>query len=350
MNDPSICHVNLAGGFRGGERQTFLLMEELASRGYKQSLIAKANSALVANAKLIEGLEVTESSLNGFDCRTYFKDSPLLHFHESRAFTAALLFGVNKTNKYLITRRVQRLPKKIFVNNTVYKNADAIITVSNNIGNSLKFLFNEENYYKKIPDASSSFSFNENTVKKIRSKAKDKFIIGHIGASDDSHKGQLQIFSLANKLKKKYPDIIFMLVGSGRDLERFKHISRNSSNIIIEGQVENVGDYLKAFDLFIFPSRHEGLGSILLDALEYGLPVLASNVGGIPEIIKDGVNGYLVEIDAIDDYFKAVIQLYSDKRLYSEIQRNNIDLSNNYSVSTMTDAYIEIYERIVQLK
>ena len=141
-----------------------------------------------------------------------------------------------------------------------------------------------------------------------------------------------------------------MLVGSGRDLERFKHISRNSSNIIIEGQVENVGDYLKAFDLFIFPSRHEGLGSILLDALEYGLPVLASNVGGIPEIIKDGVNGYLVEIDAIDDYFKAVIQLYSDKRLYSEIQRNNIDLSNNYSVSTMTDAYIEIYERIVQLK
>ncbi|MDP7028476.1 MAG: glycosyltransferase family 1 protein, partial [Candidatus Marinimicrobia bacterium] len=38
MNDPSICHVNLADGFRGGERQTFLLMEELASRGYKQHL------------------------------------------------------------------------------------------------------------------------------------------------------------------------------------------------------------------------------------------------------------------------------------------------------------------------
>ena len=65
MNDSSICHVNLAGGFRGGERQTFLLMEELASRGHKQRLIAKANSALAANAKLIEGLEVIESSLNG---------------------------------------------------------------------------------------------------------------------------------------------------------------------------------------------------------------------------------------------------------------------------------------------
>ena len=350
MNDFSICHVNLAGGFRGGERQTFLLMEELASRGHKQRLISKANSTLAANAKLIEGLEVIESSLNGFDCRTYFKDAPLLHFHESRAFTAALLFGINNTHKYLITRRVQRLPKKIFVNNFVYKNADAIITISNNIGTSLNSFLNKDCYYQKIPDASSAFSFNEDTVKKIRSKAKDKFIIGHIGVSDDSHKGQLQIFSLANKIRKHYPDIIFMLVGSGRDLKEFKHISRNSSNIIIEGQVENIGDYLKAFDLFIFPSRHEGLGSILLDALEYGLPILASNVGGIPEIIKDGINGYLMEIDAIDDYFEALIQLYLDKRLYTEIQRKNIDLSNNYSVSKMTDAYIEIYEKIVQLK
>ena len=45
MNDSSICHVNLAGGFRGGERQTFLLMGELASRGYEQALIAKSSSS-----------------------------------------------------------------------------------------------------------------------------------------------------------------------------------------------------------------------------------------------------------------------------------------------------------------
>ena len=94
MNDSSICHVNLAGGFRGGERQTFLLMEELASRGHKQCLIAKANSALAAHAKLIEDLEVIESSFNGFDCRTYFKDAPLLHFHESRVFAAIWSFGI----------------------------------------------------------------------------------------------------------------------------------------------------------------------------------------------------------------------------------------------------------------
>ena len=52
--------------------------------------------------------------------------------------------------------------------------------------------------------------------------------------------------------------------------------------------------------------------------------------------------------DYIND--EALIQLYLDKRLYTEIQRKNIDLSNNYSVSKMTDAYIEIYEKIVQLK
>ena len=74
-------------------------------------------------------------------------------------------------------------------------------------------------------------------------------------------------------------------MGEGRDFELFKKLTASLDNITLVGQVENLGSYLKALDVFLFPSRHEGLGSILLDALDFGLPIIATDVGGIPEII-----------------------------------------------------------------
>ena len=140
MNDPSICHVNLADGFRGGERQTFLLMEELASRGFKQSLIAKSSSNLASNSKLIEGLEVIESSFNGFDCRAYFKEAPLLHLHESRVFAAIWSYTVAPERKHIITRRVERPPRSNFINKSIYSNANQTVTLSRAISISIEKL------------------------------------------------------------------------------------------------------------------------------------------------------------------------------------------------------------------
>ena len=67
--------------------------------------------------------------------------------------------------------------------------------------------------------------------------------------------------------------------------------------------------------MFIFPSRHEGLGSILLDAMDFGLPILGSNMGGIPELIEDGVNGFLVDVNNIQVYKDALYKIYRDKEL-----------------------------------
>ena len=67
------------------------------------------------------------------------------------------------------------------------------------------------------------------------------------------------------------------------------------SNLTFTGFVDNVGDYLAAFDIFILPSNREGIGSILLDAMEQGLPVVASRVGGVPDIVHDGENGLLID-------------------------------------------------------
>ena len=347
MNDSSICHVNLAGGFRGGERQTFLLMEELASRGHEQRLIAKANSALAANAKLIEDLEIIESSLNGFDCRTYFKDSPLLHFHESRVFAAIWSFGIATEKKHIITRRVERPPRSNFISKSIYSNANQTVTLSRAISKSIQKSFNLNLDPIVIPSAKTGFTTDQVEVQRIRSKMRGDFIVGHIGALDDSHKGQLQIIELAQMTRETFPEICFLLVGSGKDMGQFKQLTQGLNNIEFVGQKENVGDYLAAFDLFIFPSRHEGLGSVLLDAMDFGLPIIASNVGGIPEIIKHGVNGILVDLNSLDDYYNALKSLFSDTKMRSRMQQSNIEKGKEFSVKTMTDQYIKLYNQIL---
>ncbi|HIK77409.1 MAG TPA: glycosyltransferase family 1 protein [Gammaproteobacteria bacterium] len=347
MNDSSICHVNLAGGFRGGERQTFLLMEELASRGHEQRLIAKANSALAAKAELIEGLEVIESSLNGFDCRTYFKDAPLLHFHESRVFAAIWSFGIATEKKHIITRRVERPPRSNFINKSIYRNANQTVTLSRSISKSIQKSFNLDLDPIVIPSAKTGFTTDQVEVQRIRSKMRGDFIVGHIGALDDSHKGQLQIIELAQMTRETFPEICFLLVGSGKDMGHFKQLTEDLNNIEFVGQKENVGDYLAAFDLFIFPSRHEGLGSILLDAMDFGLPIIASNVGGIPEIIKNEVNGILVDLNSLDDYYNALKSLFSDTKMRSQMQQSNTEKGKSFSVKTMTDQYIKLYNQIL---
>ena len=85
MNDHSslICHVNLANGFRGGERQTMLLIKSLSERGFKQKLIARNNSELSSRCQSIDDLDVIETNLMAFDALKKVPEETLFHFHDS---------------------------------------------------------------------------------------------------------------------------------------------------------------------------------------------------------------------------------------------------------------------------
>jgi len=342
----SITHINLANGFRGGERQTFLLMQELSSRGFQQSLIAKKNSLLATKSNSIDNLNIIESRLNALDCFRSLRKDTILHFHEPRAFVFAWLFGITKGYKYLLTRRVQRSPRSNFINKAIYSKANTIVALSNAIGDSIEKALGSDLDYEVISSAKTGFIPNESEVKRIKSNHEGKFIVGHIGAIDDSHKGQQQIIELAKSMQVSEPDINFILIGSGRDLKQLKQQSEGLENLKFIGQIDNVGDYLSSFDMFIFPSRHEGLGSILLDAMDFSLPIVGSNIGGIPELIEDGVNGFLVDVNNIEGYKNALNKIYRDKELRTTIQKNNLEKSKKYTSGIMADEYIKLYNRI----
>tara|TARA_B100000131_G_C18027077_1_gene576848 strand:+ start:48 stop:1094 length:1047 start_codon:yes stop_codon:yes gene_type:complete len=339
-----LCHVNLANGFRGGERQTLLLVKALAEEGFKQKLIVRKNSELSERSQSISGIDVLEANMFAFDIFLEPSQKTLFHFHDSRSFLIVYLNGLLKSMNYIYTRRVQRIPKDNFISKKVYRDARMIVCVSSSIKASLNELFDDAINSVIIPDASASFDSDPEKSLQIRKEIKQEMIVGHIGALDDSHKGQLDIIKLAREAKSKALNIGFVMVGSGRDELILKNESKDLDNTYFFGQVENIGDYLSAFDIFIFPSRHEGLGSSLIDAIHFGLPVIARDVGGISDIIEHGINGFMVS-ESRPDFFTPLVELYENEAKRQMISEANREKSKSFSLDRMTQSYISLYNQ-----
>ncbi|MCB1842310.1 MAG: glycosyltransferase family 4 protein, partial [Halioglobus sp.] len=112
--------------------------------------------------------------------------------------------------------------------------------------------------------------------------------------------------------------------------------------------VNEVDDWLSVFDVFVFPSLHEGLGSTLLDAMSFGLPIVATNVGGIPDIVTHGVNGLLIEPERPEALLAAILRINQDESLRSGMRRANLAQADAYSPAAMADRYEVIYHKLLK--
>jgi glycosyltransferase involved in cell wall biosynthesis len=344
VNGP-LAHLNLARGFRGGERQTELLIRGLAAQGWTQRLVVRRGQPLAARCRDVPGLEIAEAGAGVAGAFLALRGAGLVHSHEGRGVQAAWLNRVVRGTPYVITRRVQKVPRRSLLSRRMYGSATVIVALSESIRASLVRL-DPQLHVTVIPSASGSLPAKPGNVECLRASFGGDFIVGHVGALDDSTKGQLQLIALARRWQTARPGVRFVLVGSGRDEARFREAAAGLGNVLFAGQVDNVGDYLAAFDLFVFPSRHEGLGSTLIDALEAGLPVVATAVGGIPEIIRDGENGILVQPDEPAALEAAVGAFHGDDRLRARVAAANRLRAREFSPAAMTGRYERLYRDV----
>ncbi len=124
-----------------------------------------------------------------------------------------------------------------------------------------------------------------------------KKIIGHIGRLS-SVKGQKYLILAASHLLKKRKDIQFLIIGDGKEEDRLKaliHDHALEKDVILHPSVDDTAQALAIMDIFAMPSLQEGLGISILEAQASGVAVVASRVGGIPDVIEDGQTGLLCE-------------------------------------------------------
>jgi len=341
-----VAHINLAKGFRGGERQTAILIEELSKLGYFQTLFYRDTSHRGIGeyllSKKIPNLNLVSISKPYFFHLSKLQNFNLLHSHEAKG--NQLAYFANRLYKipYLITRRVQFTPKKNFFNLAIYKNANSIVALSTAIKRDLEKLDSSLSI-ETIPSAFYNSGNLQDEPLPIEIGAKK--IVGHIGAVVDSHKGQCTILETA-KLLQDRKDIHFVLIGDGRDLERCKKESRELQNISFLGYLDNPQRFISNFSIFVFPSHHEGLGSTLLDVMVKGVPIIASNVGGITDIIQDGQNGYLISAGDSRELKNRILNILSDEVVRKRFVQNSLAKVQNFSPQNMAEKYHLIYSRI----
>lgn len=156
-------------------------------------------------------------------------------------------------------------------------------------------------------------SFAEEKRVKIREQyhLKDKFVIGNVGRLH-FQKNQMFALDIMSNLVHKMPNAVLMLVGQGEDEEKLKKRAEElkiSGQIIFTGVQSDIGGYLSAFDLFLFPSKFEGLSIAGLEAQVNGLPVISS-YGVIPEELKLTDNFHFKRLeDGAESWADAIVDL-----------------------------------------
>ncbi len=342
----NIIHINFAKGYRGGERQTQLLIEELSKHGYIQKLLVRKNSELGKRCHAIQNLEVIEVTKPYIFSVCKSKGSTLLHAHETKGAQFAYFANLFYKIPYIITRRVDNPIKNNFFTKSIYKNSFTTIALSKAIQSEIDKL-DSSIKTSIIPSAHSALAINKDNVFKLKQRFHNKFLIGNIGELDNTHKGQYYLIEAAKKIATKYPNFHFIFLGKGKDLQNYQEQAQGISTITFEGFVENVGDYISVMNLFVFPSLNEGLGSILFDVMQQKVPIIASNVGGIPDIISSD-NGILIPPKNSKAIAQAIEELYLDQKKADLLTTNGFKKVENFSKERMFERYVKLYQKIKQ--
>lgn len=141
--------------------------------------------------------------------------------------------------------------------------------------------------------------------------------------------------------------VVLKLCGDGPEAEHFKSLAGGVKNIRFLGHVDNILEELQNSDIFIHPSYHESFGLSLVEAEMCSLPIIACNVGSIPEIVKDGVSGILVEPRESRGLAEAMKTLVKDPALRSKMGQagRQIFLDNFQLDKIVKDKFLPLYEK-----
>jgi len=173
------------------------------------------------------------------------------------------------------------------------------------------------------------------------------FVIGTVGRISQQKAPDVFI-KAAKMIKSEIPSAHFIIVGNGELEKQIREYAMNnglSSSLHITGWVENPTSYIELFDVATLLSRWEGFGLVLPEYMMVGKPIVASNVDAIPNIIKDGVNGLLVEVDDIESICKAIMKIHNNSKLKNNLVRQGIEIVHRrFDVRRMAKEHEKLFE------
>lgn len=340
-----VTHVNLSKAFRGGERQTLELMLALGEAVHSRCIVRR-HGAFHARLSGVPGVTVVPvaNSLPAALCASGAAD--LVHVHDGRTVPVGALRSALSGTPWLVTRRVLRTPGSNAATRWCYGRAGAIVAVSAAVAQAMR-AYDPRLPLRTIHDCVPRLQADPGVSARLREEAGGGFLVGHVGALEDANKGQRVLLDAARLVALRDPGIRFLLVGDGRDEYALRALAADLPNVRFAGRVDNVADYYAAMDVFAYPSRYEALGSAILEAMSFGVPVVASRVGGIPEIVRDAVDGFLVPVNDPHALAARILELAGDAALRRRLGVEARARTGAFSAHDMARRYLALYDELV---
>lgn len=264
--------------------------------------------------KILKKITFRKLLLSGWDLKEFWY---LVMTNSKSKNCLALESTINESR----TDGIRGFIKKIFLSriSTVYASGKLHVALLNNL-----------EYKNDIKITKGVGIINKPSFESINKEYKKRFLfIGRLS----SEKNLMLLIKIFNNL----PEYTLTLIGTSNQEQELKNIA--NSNIVFVGQVENsnLQWYFTNNDMFILPSISEPWGLVVEEALYFGLPVIVSKNCGASELIEDGVNGYILDFNNIENIRKKLLNINNEiyQKLLSGVKR--------YSINHKDDIQIESY-------
>lgn len=224
------------------------------------------------------------------------------------------------------------------------KNANSVIALTEDMKKEMNKIDRQDVFV--IPNGITIDDYCENSPNIIRRRDNEKIILFVGGLR--SVKGVNYLICAMKDVIEKYPNARLILVGDGeerRNLENLADKLNLNQKITFVGNIPNkdVSKYMKEADIFVLPSLSEGFPVVILEAMASGLPIVTTKIRGIPEIVKEGINGFLVEPRSSKKIAEKVVFLLRNENVATSISENNKVDVKQYSWENVVKRLENIY-------
>ena len=228
--------------------------------------------------------------------------------------------------------------------------SNRVTAVSENLKKETFELFDIKNNIEVIPNfiCLKEYKLDNNDYYKKRFAPNNEKVICHI--SNFRKVKRIEDVIIAFEGISKEMDVKLLLVGDGPERARLEQISRNSKfskNIFFLGSLKSTKEVLNISDLFILPSSKESFGLSALEAMACGVPVIASDSGGIPEVISHGESGLLNSVGDTYQMTKNALKLLSNDSLLERFKTNAYRHAMKFDIEVILPKYEKLYEQCV---
>jgi glycosyltransferase involved in cell wall biosynthesis len=283
----------------------------------------------------------------------------LAHFHDAHSLAVgSAAAALARVPIRILSRRVDFPIRNNALSKKKYtRNIDRIIAISEGVRRVLLESGIDSKLITVVPSGIDFTPFEEavesDHLHRELGFERDDFLVGIVAHLAD-HKGHTYLIRATQALKRRAPRIKVVIVGDGPlrwDLDRQAREDGVADMVFFLGFREDVPRILGSLDLFVLSSKLEGMGTSIMDAMASRLPVVATRVGGIPEVVADGRTGLLVPPEDPEALAAAILRLYQDRALARRLGEAGYQVVHEkFSAQSMAGRIIREYERIADRK